>query len=64
MVEKDCPRCEGKGWNWGVPEGFNPFLAGAFSTARASRKVTCSDCGGGVEQRKNWHLDDGGSDGR
>ena len=46
MLEKDCPRCEGKGWNWQVPAGFNPFRAGALAAARASREVTCNDCNG------------------
>jgi len=41
QAEMDCHRCEGKGWYWRVPEGFNPFLAGGFSTAREMYKVPC-----------------------
>ena len=37
----DCHKCEGKGWYWRVPEGFNPFLAGGFSTARAMCRAEC-----------------------
>lgn len=36
-----CDRCDGKGWYWRVPDGFNPFLAGGWSTARAMYRVPC-----------------------
>lgn len=36
-----CTRCDGKGWYWRVPDGFNPFLAGGFSTARAMYRASC-----------------------
>ncbi|MCD4509758.1 hypothetical protein LQT97_00775 [Brucella pseudogrignonensis] len=39
--EKQCERCEGKGWYFRVPDNFNPFLAGGFNTARAMYRVTC-----------------------
>lgn len=38
-----CPRCKGAGWYWRTPQGFNPFLAGGFQTAKAMFKATC-DC--------------------
>lgn len=41
MSEDVCNRCEGKGWFWRVPEGFNPFLAGGFKTAQEMYKATC-----------------------
>ena len=40
-----CDRCEGKGYYWRTPEGFNPFLAGGFATARAMYRVECHRCG-------------------
>lgn len=39
----NCTRCKNIGWYWRTPDGFNPFLAGGFQTARAMYKVTC-DC--------------------
>ena len=36
-----CSRCAGRGWYWRVPDGFNPFSAGAASTARAMFKAPC-----------------------
>lgn len=42
MADTNCTRCKGQGWYWRTPDGFNPFLAGGFSTARAMFKVTCS----------------------
>lgn len=36
-----CQRCEGKGWYWRTPEGFNPFLAGGWNTMRAMYKASC-----------------------
>ena len=41
MADADCVRCEGKGYFWRVPEGFNPFLAGGFKTAAVSYRVPC-----------------------
>lgn len=41
MVDINC-RCQGKGWYWRTPDGFNPFLAGGFNTARAMFKTRCS----------------------
>lgn len=38
----DCWKCDGKGWFWTTPVGFNPFLAGGFSTARAMYRALCS----------------------
>lgn len=37
-----CIRCKGLGWYWRTPDGFNPFLAGGFQTARAMYKVNCN----------------------
>lgn len=37
----NCTRCKGQGWYWRTPDGFNPFLAGGFNTARAMYKVEC-----------------------
>lgn len=37
-----CERCGDQGWYWRTPEGFNPFLAGGFSTARAMYRAECS----------------------
>jgi hypothetical protein len=42
VMKPDCQRCEGKGWYFRVPDNFNPFLAGGFSTARAMYKVNCA----------------------
>lgn len=39
-----CARCQGDGYYWRVPNGFNPFLAGAIQTAAVSEKVRCWDC--------------------
>jgi len=36
-----CERCEGKGWYFRTPDGFNPFLAGGWGTIRAMYKVIC-----------------------
>lgn len=36
-----CAHCEGRGFEWRVPNGFNPFSAGGFNTARAMSKVPC-----------------------
>lgn len=41
-----CWRCSGDGHFWRVPDGFNPFLAGAIQTAAVSRKVWCFECRG------------------
>lgn len=41
MTDTNCTRCKGQGWYWRTPDGFNPFLAGGFNTARAMFKVTC-----------------------
>lgn len=41
MADINC-RCQGKGWYWRTPDGFNPFLAGGFNTAKAMFKATCS----------------------
>jgi len=37
-----CNRCEGKGWYFRTPDGFNPFLAGGWGTMRAMYRVMCS----------------------
>jgi len=39
-----CATCEGKGYRFRVPHGFNPFSAGAFRTANAMYPVPCRDC--------------------
>lgn len=41
-----CWRCRGDGYFWRVPNGFNPFAAGGWATARASEKVRCYECDG------------------
>lgn len=43
---KTCWRCHGDGFFWRVPTGFNPFYAGAQTTAGAMYKVRCYECGG------------------
>lgn len=37
---------KGDGFYWRVPDGFNPFYAGAMAIARASEKVRCWRCEG------------------
>lgn len=41
-----CQRCQGDGYYWRVPDGFNPFLAGGFQTAAVSEKIKCWACRG------------------
>lgn len=41
-----CWRCRGDGYFWRVPDGFNPFSAGGWATARTMRKVHCFVCDG------------------
>ncbi len=41
-----CSRCRGDGYFWRVPDGFNPFSAGGWATARAMWKVHCYECNG------------------
>ena len=41
-ARETCEDCDGKGWNWRVPEGFNPFYASIEVTARAMSKAPCS----------------------
>lgn len=41
-----CQRCRGDGHYFRVPDGFNPFNAGAMATAAASEKVQCFECRG------------------
>jgi hypothetical protein len=36
-----CDRCEGKGWYFRVPDGFNPFLAGGYTTSKVMYRVEC-----------------------
>lgn len=43
---RDCWMCRGDGHFWRVPDGFNPFYAGAIQTASVSRKVHCYVCDG------------------
>ena len=38
-----CPRCNGDGFYFSVPSGFNAFSAGGWATAKAARKYIC-DC--------------------
>lgn len=45
-TKEKCWRCRGDGFFWRVPNGFNPFYAGAMQTAAVSRKVDCFECGG------------------
>lgn len=40
-----CWRCRGDGYYWRVPDGFNPFYAGARMTARVSQKIQCREPG-------------------
>lgn len=40
-----CPKCDGKGYRWSTPPGFNPFEAGGWTTARAMQKHPCRRCG-------------------
>lgn len=42
----DCWQCRGEGALWRVPDGFNPFSAGGWATARASYRVRCWRCEG------------------
>lgn len=41
-----CWRCRGDGYFFRVPDGFNPFCAGAMMTAQVSEKIHCYECGG------------------
>lgn len=41
-----CPTCWGDGFYFVVPEGFNPFYAGAWATARVATRRVCWACGG------------------
>lgn len=47
-----CWRCLGDGHFWRVPDGFNPFSAGGWATARASWRVECFYCDGTGEYRR------------
>ena len=39
-----CWRCNGDGYYFRVPDGFNPFLAGAVQAANVSTKIICREC--------------------
>lgn len=41
-----CWRCRGDGYYFRVPDGFNPFYAGAIQTAAVSERVDCYPCKG------------------
>ncbi len=41
-----CNNCEGKGWYFRCPDGFNPFLAGGWATALAMYRVICGCAAG------------------
>lgn len=41
-TSETCERCNGAGWYWRTPSGFNPFSAGGWATMRAMYKVPCS----------------------
>lgn len=41
-----CWQCRGDGFYWRVPDGFNPFYAGGFQTARTMERVHCFRCEG------------------
>lgn len=44
--EGKCFQCRGDGYYWRVPDGFNPFYAGAIQTAAVSERVRCWRCQG------------------
>jgi hypothetical protein len=46
VATEKCWQCRGDGAYWRVPDGFNPFLAGAMQTAAHSMKVRCWRCEG------------------
>jgi hypothetical protein len=39
-----CKTCDGKGWRFRTPDGFNPFSAGGWNTINAIFRVPCGDC--------------------
>ena len=41
-----CAACEGRGYIWTVPSGFNPFEAEIDQIAKVSQKVPCSCASG------------------
>jgi hypothetical protein len=43
-----CDRCNGDGWYWRMPDGFNPFNAGLMVAARKSFKQVCA-CGAPIK---------------
>lgn len=36
-----CSECEGKGYRFRLPDGFNPFSAGGWNTINAMYRVPC-----------------------
>ena len=46
IATETCWRCRGDGRFWRVPDGFNPFYAGAQTTAGAMVRVRCYECDG------------------
>ena len=55
-----CDRCEGVGSYWRAPDGFNPFRAGGFATARAAYRVSCWRCCGTGHEPLRAYRPDGG----
>ncbi len=51
-----CWRCRGDGYFWRVPNGFNPFRAGGWATARASWRVDCYECRDARERNQSRRL--------
>lgn len=51
-----CPHCEGKGYQWRTPNGFNPFSAGGWNTIRAMYQDHCYRCDGTGRQIVAQHL--------
>lgn len=46
---KACALCDGKGWRFRTPDGFNPFSAGGWNTIKAMYRAPCRDCSGSRE---------------
>ena len=48
MSKPECDICHGIGSYFRVPNGFNPFVAGGFATARAAYRAPCWNCSDAV----------------
>lgn len=42
----NCVYCNGRGWNWYLPIGTNPFDMKIEAISQVTRKITCDSCFG------------------